>query len=85
MKQKKSHFGKPPLAEYALRRPPCQSELEEAYESTNKTKAFRRTGSHSVSFPMIPFYVEVLQEPFNIAPFRVHVDAVFEFSYLFAF
>ena len=45
VKQKKSHFGKPPLAEYALRRPPCQSELEEAYESTNKTKVFRRTGS----------------------------------------
>ena len=29
MKLKKSHFGKPPLTECALRHPPCQSELAE--------------------------------------------------------
>ena len=36
---KKAHFGKPPLTECTLRRPPCQSELAEACESTSKTKA----------------------------------------------
>ena len=30
VERKKSHFGKPPLTECALRRPPCQSELAEA-------------------------------------------------------
>ena len=29
VKLKKSHFGKPPLTECALRHPPCQSELAE--------------------------------------------------------
>ena len=32
MKLKKSHFGKPPLTECALRHPPCQSELAELRE-----------------------------------------------------
>ena len=36
---KKSHFGKQSLTECTLRRPPCQSELAEACESTSKTKA----------------------------------------------
>jgi len=31
---KKSHFGKPPLTECALRRLPCQSELAEAPRAT---------------------------------------------------
>ena len=35
VERKKSHFGKPPLTECALRRPPCQSELAEAL--TRKT------------------------------------------------
>ena len=33
MRLKKSHFGKPPLAECVLRHPTCQSELAELSES----------------------------------------------------
>ena len=36
---KKSHFGKQSFIECTLRRPPCQSELAEACETTSKTKA----------------------------------------------
>ena len=54
VKLKKTHFGKPPLTECALRPPPCQSELAEApttfcgtHESPSKTKATGRSSARA--------------------------------------